>query len=182
MIGYRPDPSLSIDVQRRIVKSLLEVYRTRGTDLSIMKAATYATSDRWVGGDLFVDKDAPEISASIFNPSHHLFTFGKSAWSGADRFRDRNYWREGVIDIFCPSVNSVVRSAVMETTPAGVRVYYSSLLECVLDATKEFGKINFNCSDRDSLIVSGCLVPLANRGFRWSTPLSDSLWSGVKLS
>lgn len=127
LLGYNYDFDIDIDTQRDIIKRLVYIYKNRGTDLSIINAATFGSSKSWIGSNMLL----PGTDSSVFNravityPSDYLFKYSESTYSGSDKYVDSSFWRDGVVIVELSTINSRLKSAMNKVLPAGVRVYYS---------------------------------------------------------
>lgn len=125
LIGYHYDYTVDVDVQREIIKRILEIYKSRGTDDSIIMAATYGDYNLWVGDHLFLPGayvDRPK--AKIEYPSNRIFRHSKSKHSSIDKYADSTRWRDGVLIIKTSIINDRIRDAIKKVVPAGVKIYF----------------------------------------------------------
>lgn len=123
MVGYIYNPRLDCDLQRQVIKHVFRAYHIRGTKLAMENAGTYGDYDYWVGGDLFIPGAKKRAPASILLTNTRMFTHNKSKFSGIDKYPDEKIWRDGVVQITLPDVNETIISKVLETLPAGMKLY-----------------------------------------------------------
>jgi hypothetical protein len=84
LIGYEWDfNTVEIETQRRILSTILDAYKIRGTIPSILR----------------VVRSSGASIASIYLPIEHLFTLDKSVLDGTDHLPDSEYWRWGTYEI-----------------------------------------------------------------------------------
>lgn len=142
LIGYHYNYNIDLDIQREIIKRILEVYRTRGTDDSIIMAATYGDYHLWVGGHLFLPgADVDREKAQIEYPSNRIFRHSKSKHSGLDKYADATRWRDGVLIIKLSIINQKIRDAIKKVVPAGVKIYFDFFNDSKGEG--EYGELTF---------------------------------------
>lgn len=125
LIGYDYDDSIDPDIHRIAYKYLFDWQRNRGSEISILKAASYAGASGWVCGEYFLPGyKNPGITASIAYPSKNIFHWNISSWSGAHKYYDGAYYTKGVIDLYVDSLTDKVIQAVKSVLPAGIKVYF----------------------------------------------------------
>lgn len=109
---------------RDIISRIINVYRDRGTDYSIIMAATYGDQPEWVGSSLFYESYKSKELATIIYPITRLFRHSVSKFSGSHYYPDSTRWRDGTLIISAPYINQELRNAVSRVVPAGLRVYW----------------------------------------------------------
>jgi hypothetical protein len=139
LIGYDYRYNIDIDDQREIIKNILQVYRDRGTDDSIIMAATYGNDEKWVGGHLFVPgANVSKRKAYIEHPIDSIFRFSISALSGPDKMEDGSRYRPGTIVVHVYYIDDTIREAIRKVVPAGIKIFYQ--LDGEADNIIEFGE------------------------------------------
>lgn len=134
---YRTD--LSDDVNRDIIKRLLWIYKSKGTDKYVLEATDFANNDNWIASTFFVPtatKPIPEPdprTASIYYPVNYLFRHNISNFSESHRYQDSERWRDGVIVIQAENININVREAIKRVLPAGLGYYFDSMSTFISD-------------------------------------------------
>lgn len=125
LLNYNYRHDIPEDIQREIIKRILAVYRARGSDDSIIMAATYGDDPYWVGSHLFLPgADTNKFKAKIMHPSTQLFRHSRSKHSGLNRFADSIRWTAGTLIIQVTYVNDKIRQAIQKVVPAGLKVYF----------------------------------------------------------
>jgi hypothetical protein len=120
--NYRFIENADDDFNREILMRMQSIYEQRGTDKSIVMAATHGNNLGWVGGDIFIPGyDISKDTATIVVAKDSLFTHSKSRHSGTDVFADSEIFRPGVIIINLPYIDEDILDAVTEVMPAGVK-------------------------------------------------------------
>lgn len=109
---------------RDIISRIIKVYRDRGTDYSIIMAATYGDEPEWVGSSLFFNSHRSKELATIIYPITRLFRHSVSKFSARHYYPDNSRWRDGTLIISAPYINNELRNAVAKVVPAGLRVYW----------------------------------------------------------
>jgi hypothetical protein len=106
-IGYAYNGGMSIADNRKFIKSAIEVYRIKGTALSIKRIM------RLLG-----------YECRINEPFKHIFTLNKSKLGGVDRLTDWNYYHHGIVEIETNDVSmSAYKTAISSTVqPVGTRL------------------------------------------------------------
>lgn len=126
LVKYNLNYNLDISVQREIVKRVIDIYRRRGTDDSIINAATYSSYSKWIGGHMFMpDYELSNEQATLLYPIDNLFKHNISNHSGTDKYSDGVFWRAGILSIGLFYLDDLVREAVKRVVPAGLRVYFN---------------------------------------------------------
>lgn len=73
----------------------------------------------------------PNSKIIIYEPYHDIKRFNISEFSGKDKFQSDDYYRSGIIDIRVPnySIDESLRKAISQVRSAGIKVYYTNLIE-----------------------------------------------------
>ena len=104
---------------------MIETYRRRGTDDSIVMAATYGSNEKWIADHLFLpDAEKDAVKAELIYPVEHIFRHNISTFSGTDRYADSTRWRDGTLIIKLTYVDDKIRKAISKVVPAGIKIYF----------------------------------------------------------
>jgi hypothetical protein len=115
----------SVEFNRELLTRMFSVWKQRGTEHSIIMAATHGNNKAYVGGDLFVPGyPISNDEASISIPFRNIFIHNQSSFSGEDVFADGDQHMPGVIVLTVPDLSEAIRDRVLSVMPAGVKVYY----------------------------------------------------------
>lgn len=115
----------SVDFNRELLTRMFSIWKQRGTEHSIIMAATHGNNKAYVGGDLFVPGyPISNDEASISIPFRNIFIHNQSNFSGEDVFADGDQHMPGVIVLTVPDLSEAIRDRVLSVMPAGVKVYY----------------------------------------------------------
>ncbi|MCM1220756.1 MAG: hypothetical protein NC548_40325 [Lachnospiraceae bacterium] len=167
LIKYQYRYDIDEDVQREIIKRIISIYRDRGTDDSIIMAATYGNDPKWIGSHVFLpgantDKDR----ATITHPINDIFRHNISRHSCGHRFADAIRWRDGTLIIHVSYIDDEIRAAIKKVVPAGLRVYFDIVSQSGGEGTEhgevvfgewkviEFYEIDYSIPIRDRLEVA----------------------------
>lgn len=126
LIKYQYNYNIDLDIQREIIKRMIETYRRRGTDDSIIMAATYGNDEKWIADHLFLpgaDKD--KDMATLTYGTDGIFTHNISKFDGTHKFADSVMWRGGILIINLPFLNNNVRNAIKKVIPAGIKILFN---------------------------------------------------------
>jgi hypothetical protein len=106
-IGYKYDPRLSVAQNRKFIQSAIEVYRIKGTVLSIQRMM------RLLG-----------YECQVYEPYKNIYRYGKSAYSGVDHITDWNYYHHGVFEIITEGIPLALYKDIIAGTvqPVGTRL------------------------------------------------------------
>lgn len=130
LVGYTVRNDVPIRYQREILKRYIEICKTRGTDDSIVMAATYGDYDLWVGGHLFYPNAVIDrTKSSLEYASESLFRYDVSLYDDLFRYTDSTVWREGILMIKLPYLNDKIRAAIKKNVPGGIKIYYQTVLD-----------------------------------------------------
>ena len=136
LVRYEGRYDIDDESLRDIISRIITVYRDRGTDYSIIMAATYGDEPEWVGSSLFYTSHRSKELATIVYPITRLFRHSISRHSGTHYFPDNERWRDGTLIISAPYINDKLRNAVKKVVPAGLRVFWEVKSE-ISDSTGE---------------------------------------------
>lgn len=137
---FRKRVNADDDFNREMMMRMQSIYRERGTDKSIIMAATHGSNEGWVGGDIFIPGyEITRERASIILAKDEIFIHSRSKHSCGNRFSDSDIYRPGVIIITLPFVDDDIRAAVNENIPAGVK-YYFMLINNLIPSEGSIGK------------------------------------------
>lgn len=146
LIRYKYRYDIDEDIQREIIKRMISIYRDRGTDDSIIMAATYGDDPMWIGSHVFlpgadINRDKAEITHSV----DEVFRHSISKFSGTHRYADGTRWLAGTITIKVSRLNNQIREAIKKVVPAGLRVYFDivSNSQGSGDSQGEYGELIF---------------------------------------
>lgn len=124
LLNYKFKYNVDNLVKRELLKKIIDIYRDRGTDDSIIMAATYGDDKLWIGSHVFLPGDLElKNKATIVNPSGLLFRHDISRFSGTHRYPDGFKWRSGVIIIKVSRINDEIKQAILNVIPAGLKAY-----------------------------------------------------------
>lgn len=124
LLNYKYNYKIDESDQREIIQRIIEVYKDRGTDESIVMAATYGDYEKWVGSHLFLpDADKTRKKAELEYPKDKLFTHDVSKYSELDRYPGE-YWRDGVLILHVKHLNDKIKNAVSYVIPAGLYIRF----------------------------------------------------------
>lgn len=121
LIKYKYNFAIDDEIQREVIKRVIEIYRDRGTDDSIIMAATYGADKEWIGSHVFIPGYTLRSLASLYYPGDHLFRYSVSALSGSDTIQDGETSRMGIIQINVGYINDDIRQAIRMVVPAGLK-------------------------------------------------------------
>lgn len=125
LVGYDYRYDISDDHNREIIKNIFKIYSMRGTDESIIMAATHGNNKGYIGGEIFVPGTfTDEIRAEVHYPRTELFHHSRSKYSGRHHRVDDKVYREGVIEVVVTMFNDTIREAVSRVKPAGLRLRF----------------------------------------------------------
>jgi phage tail-like protein len=143
LLGYSYDYSIDIDVQREIIQRLIEIYKSRGTDESIIMAATYGSDSKWAGDHLFLPgATKTQDKASITYPVTNLFRHDISEFSSNNVYANGELWREGTLLISVSYIDQKIIDAVAKVLPAGLKVYFQ-VDTVIIDPDTKYGAVSF---------------------------------------
>lgn len=116
----------SDDFNREVLTRMRTIWEPRGTEHSIIMAATHGDNKGWVGGDIFIpgypiSKDLATLDVA----DQTIFRHDISVFSGPHVLSDGYLHRPGIIIINVPYINDEIREKVREQIPAGIRVGYN---------------------------------------------------------
>lgn len=147
--NYHYNPLATEEFNRELLMRMFTIWKQRGTEHSIVMAATHGDNPGYVGGDIFIpgytiSKDLASISV----PSKNIFIHNKSKFSGIDVFADGNEHMPGLINIDVPYLDDLIRQRVYEVVPAGIRYLFNVSVNfppnpgIVLDEVGEFNVLS----------------------------------------
>ena len=87
-VGLRYDPSLTIDENRRFIKSAIDIYRIKGSILSIKRVMTLLG-----------------YSCEVVEPHKLMMKYGISKYNFIDHYQDWRYYHDGVFEIVTDNVS-----------------------------------------------------------------------------
>lgn len=176
LIKYQYRYDIDEDEQREIIKRIISIYRDRGSDDSIIMAATYGNDPKWIGSHVFLPgANTNKDRATITHPIDELFRHNISRHSCGHRFADAVRWRDGTLIIHVSYINDEIREAIKKVVPAGLRIYFDIISqtggdgyhgEVVFGEWKviEFYEIDYNIPIKDRLEVA--IFDVRNTGRR----------------
>ena len=176
LIKYQYRYDIDEDEQREIIKRIISIYRDRGSDDSIIMAATYGNDPKWIGSHVFLPgANTNKDRATITHPIDELFRHNISRHSCGHRFADAVRWRDGTLIIHVSYIDDEIREAIKKVVPAGLRVYFNIISqtggdgyhgEVVFGEWKviEFYEIDYNIPIKDRLEVA--IFDVRNTGRR----------------
>lgn len=142
LIRYKYRHDIDEDIQREIIKRMISIYRDRGTDDSIIMAATYGNDPLWIGSHVFLPgADTNKPRATITHPIDYVFRHDISKHSGLHRFSDATRWTAGTLIINVTYIDDEIRNAIKKVIPAGLRIYFDIISTPGGDG--EFGEVIF---------------------------------------
>lgn len=147
------------DFNRELMMRMQTIYEQRGTDHSIIMAATHGSNLGYVGGDIFIPGyDISKDTATLIVARDSIFTHSRSRHSGTDVFADGETFRPGVLIIQLPYIDEDILKKVTEVMPAGVRYKFflnsSFVGNASDDSLGKFGELSYYKSFR--------VIPLTN--------------------
>lgn len=129
LLGYNYRYDIKPEFNREIIKNILSAYAMRGTDRSLILAATYGDCPGYIGGEIFIPGTKPErVEAYLEYPRDHIFKHTISSYSNSDRRADGNLYREGVIEVVVERFNDQIRDRVESVKPAGYVLRFKHLV------------------------------------------------------
>lgn len=174
LVGYRVKSDIPIHHQRAILRRYIEIAKTRGTDDSIIMAATYGDYKYWVGSHLFYpDGKADRDLASIDYASNSLFIYDMSSWDTLYRYTDSVTWREGVLVISVPYLSDEIRKAVLKNVPGGVKIYFRAVINLSSDESDivKFGEWKLTTQIDEEICAYSSIT--TETGFTWDEDRYD---------
>lgn len=124
LLHYKLNFNIDNNIKREIIKRIINVYKNRGTDDSIITAATYGDNPLWVGDHVFLPGNLiKDINAELLYPTTTLFRHDISKFSGNNKYPDGVKWRSGVIIIKVARLNDKIKKAILNVIPAGLKAY-----------------------------------------------------------
>lgn len=113
-VGYLYDPSLTISENRRFIKSVIDIYRIKGSILSIKR----------VMGLL-------GYSCEIFEPFKSILKYGRSRYDFTHHYQDWRYYHEGVFEVITDgiSIDKYKNQISSLVQPVGTRMVARSNLD-----------------------------------------------------
>lgn len=185
LVNYDYRYDLPVDHQRDIIKSIFHIYKTRGTNDSIIQAATYADNKHWIGGHIFTpDAIINEVKARLSFPIDLVFTWSKSDWSNNNAYADNDRYQSGIIVIKVDHFSDNIREAVRKVLPAGIKVFFDIELQLVGDGN--LGQVAFGEWKIDTEVIhTMCMDPSTNNSeFKYDVAIYNgetSYYSGKQI-
>jgi len=105
LLGYIWDFSLSVDYQKYILRTIVDVYKRKGTKFSIR-----------YGLDYF------DFNSTISEPYKDIFILNKSKFGEGKKFASELYYSRGVFIVKTSIDPTLVREIVENVRPAGVKL------------------------------------------------------------
>ncbi len=145
--NYRFEVNADDDFNREIMMRMQSIYKERGTDKSIIMAATHGNNLGWVGGDIFIPGyNISKESATLVLSKDELFRHDISKHSGSHKFADSEIYRPGIIIINLPYINNDIKKAIDKVLPAGIKYKFlltSSFIPSDGSDTGEFKELSY---------------------------------------
>jgi hypothetical protein len=106
-VGCKYDPRLSVAQNRKFIQSAIEVYKIKGTVLSIKRIMSLLG-----------------YTCQVYEPYKNLYRYSKSKYSGLDHYTDWGYYHHGVFEIITDGVPlSLYKDVIAGTVqPVGTRL------------------------------------------------------------
>lgn len=124
-VNYHYQDRGTEEFNRELLLSQNTIWKQRGTDHSIIMAATYGDCEGYVGGDIFIPGyDLDYEIAEIVVTKDKLFIHDKSNHSSDHVFSDADLYRPGIIEISLNSITDNIRHKILEVLPAGIKVAF----------------------------------------------------------
>lgn len=105
--GLRYNPNLSIEENRRLVKSAISIYKIKGTILSIKRVMSILG-----------------FACDVIEPYKLMLQYGKSSYNSQSHFQDWKLYHDGVFEIITDniSINDYSKQISALVQPAGTRL------------------------------------------------------------
>lgn len=128
-MNYHYQDRASIDFNRELLMRNRKLYEDRGSEKSIIMAATHGSNEGYLGGDIFIpgysiSKDIAELSVA----RDRIFIHSKSKLSSTSVYADGASFLPGVIVLSMPYLDNSVRAKLWEVIPAGIRLRYNIVI------------------------------------------------------
>lgn len=125
LVGYEYRYDIPAEYSREIIKNVFKVYAMRGTDESIIMAATHFNNPGYIGGDIFLPETFKDLDrARVEYPRDQLFKHSRSGYSSKYKRADATLYQEGIIEVVVSVFDSTIREWVEKVKPAGLRLKF----------------------------------------------------------
>lgn len=106
-VGYIYDPSLTISQNRHFIKSAIDIYRIKGTILSIKRVMSLLG-----------------YTCEVFEPYKYIIKYGRSKYNFLHHYQDWRYYHEGIFEVITDGVSIDKYKNQISTLvkPAGTRM------------------------------------------------------------
>ena len=144
--NYRYLVNATDDFNREVLMRMRSIWEQRGTEHSIIMAATHGDNDGWVGGDIFIPNyPISKNTAKLLIPRNSIFIHNRSKFSGSDVYAQGGLYTQGVLLLRVPYWDERVRQRVYDNTPAGLKYIIEIMSEFfpTTDDVGEFGELSF---------------------------------------
>ena len=134
------------DFNREVLTRMRTIWEQRGTEHSIIMAATHGDNDGWVGGDIFIPGyPISKEYAKLKIPRNSIFIHNKSSYSGSDVYAQGGLYTQGILLLQVPYFDGKVRQKVYDNTPAGLKYIIEILSEFypTTDDVGQYGELSF---------------------------------------
>lgn len=117
------------EVQREIMKRVVEEYHKKGSIEQLYKTAARSHDDNYYLGDLtYYRGNIEEADVYITYPRDRMFRYDGSRWDSGARWQDYNRVTHGVIEIDLSKYNDRTITYLDRIIPGGIK-YYINLLK-----------------------------------------------------
>ena len=125
-MNYHYQDRAPSDFNRELLMRNRKLYEDRGTEHSIIMAASHGDNEGYLGGDIFIPGyDISDELAELTVARDRIFIHSKSLLSSTSVYSDADTYRPGVLIISLAYLDPDIRNKLWEVIPAGIRLRYN---------------------------------------------------------
>ena len=114
------------DFNRELLMRNRKLFEDRGTEHSIIMAASHGDNEGYLGGEIFIPGyDISDELAELVVARDRIFIHSKSKLSSTSVYSDGDTYRPGVLIIYLSYLDPDIRNKLWEVIPAGIRLRYN---------------------------------------------------------